>query len=215
MFLRKWIYPLLCFFIVYPYMATVRAIILDRNLQRTRLNRKESFLYSHWHGDIPLLVCKFGFSHLCTMASFSRDGEVIANFLRMLRYRVIRGTSRRGVRKALQDMRQAFSEGWDLILAVDGPKGPRHEVKLGVVYLASKGKMKIIPAVANAKYKFVFHKSWDKAWVPFPFSPAVIIVGNPIAVDGGETEEGLQLKRQELQQTFDILNEKASKYFNT
>lgn len=212
--LRMWIYPFLCFFVVYPYMATVRMVILDKDLKRIRRNRKERFLYALWHEDIPLLSCKFGYTHLSTMASFSRDGEVIANFLKALRYRVVRGTSNKGWREAFDEMIKAFQDGWDLVLAVDGPKGPRYEVKPGVIYLASKGKIKIVPVVSNAKYKIIFHKSWDKMWGPLPFSPAICIFGDPIILDETDSFEATKRKQQELQEALHTLKEKAFSYYS-
>ncbi len=213
--LRWWIYPLLCFLFIYPCIATVRLTILDKNLKRSRINRRDYFLYGHWHEDIPLLSCRFGFSNFCTMASFSRDGQVITNFLKMLRYRVVRGTSFRGWKEAFDEMSKAFREGWNLVLAVDGPKGPRHEVKPGIVYLASKEKIQIVPVAAAATPKFILHKSWDKMWFPYPFSKATIVIGDPVVIEEISSRENAQRMCKELQNQLIDLKQKAIRFCQT
>lgn len=194
-------------------MATIRTRVLDKELRPRKRDRSRGYLYGHWHEDIPLLCCKFSYARLCTMASFSRDGEVIANVLKVLGYRIVRGTSRKGWREAFNEMIKAVKEKWDLVLAVDGPKGPRYEVKPGIIYLSKEAGVHIVPVVANAKYKIVFSRSWDRMWVPLPFSPAVLVSGDPIFVAKDSSEMAFEQKRKEVEEALHSLKQKAVAYY--
>ena len=194
-------------------MWTIRLRKFNRDLTPAKRDRSESTLYVHWHEDILLLSLKWAFSKICTMASRSKDGELIARALTFLGYRMIRGSSRHFGAETFEELCLAFDHGYDLALAVDGPKGPRHEVKNGALWIAFKKKIKIVPVVANAKYRFTFHKSWDKMWVPIPFSSAVMIFGEAIFFDGTESPEILQQKRLQIQESLKHLKAIALNYY--
>ena len=159
------------------------------------------------------MFCKYGFSKIATMASFSRDGEVIANVAKLLGYRLVRGTSGRGWREAFLELEKHQKAGWDLALAVDGGKGPRHVAKPGIVHLAQKSGVEIVPIASNAKYKKVFHKSWDQMWVPYPFSPAIVIAGDPIFVYPDDSREVLERKRDTFEKALLELKAQAQAYY--
>ncbi len=205
--------PPVLFGILYLYRSTWRLTVLDENLKPSGRNRLKNFLYAHWHEDIPVLSLKGGVANVCTMASQSRDGEVIARVLKWFGYEVCRGSSRRGGGAALLQMKRAYQSGKNLALAVDGPRGPRHEVKAGIVALAEKGgSMPIVIGTANAKYKFVFRKSWDQMWFPLPFSPVVVIYSDPIRF---ETNPSFEERRLHIKSRLCDLKEKTITYYST
>ena len=142
------------------------------------------------------------------MVSTSKDGEVIARVLQWMGFRVVRGSPKKRWREAFQEAVPIIHEGWDLALAVDGPKGPRHVVKPGIIYLSQKERLRLIPAVCDAKYKFRL-KSWDRMWFPLPFSPAVCIFGDPITVEAGDFEG----QRKAFETTLTLLKENLKSHF--
>lgn len=204
--------PPLLFGILYLYRSTWRLTVLNSHLKPMRRNRLENFLYAHWHEDIPVLSLKCGsYANVCTMASQSRDGEVIARVLKWFGYEVSRGSSHRGGGAALFQMQKAYRAGKNLALAVDGPRGPRHEVKAGIVALVEKGEMPIVIGTANAKFKFIFRKSWDQIWFPLPFSPVVVIYSDPIRF---ETDSSFEERRLHIEQRLRDLKEKTIAYYS-
>ncbi len=204
--------PPLLFGILYLYRSTWRLTVLDENLKPMRRNRFKNVLYAHWHEDIPVLSLKYGsYANVCTMASQSRDGEVIARVLKWFGYEVSRGSSHRGGGAALLQMQKAYQRGKNLALAVDGPRGPRHEVKAGIVALVEKGGMPVVIGVANSKYKFVFRKSWDRMWFPFPFSPVVAIFSDPIRF---ETDPSFEERCLRIERRLRDLKEKTITYYS-
>jgi lysophospholipid acyltransferase (LPLAT)-like uncharacterized protein len=51
---------------------------------------------------------------------------------------------------------------------VDGPRGPRGEIKPGLILLAQRSGAALIPIVYSVSRKWVA-KSWDRMVVPLPF----------------------------------------------
>src|SRR5690606_38219935 len=71
-------------------------------------------------------------------------------------------------------------QGFRASMAVDGPKGPLHQVKPGVFELAKLINGAIVPLGVSADPKFVFKKSWNQAVLPLFFAKVVIYFGEPI-----------------------------------
>ncbi|MGE4505995.1 MAG: DUF374 domain-containing protein, partial [Desulfovibrionaceae bacterium] len=123
------------------------------------------------------------------MASQSKDGELITRILTAHGHVVARGSSSRGGLKALltsvKVMRDTGRMG---VFTVDGPRGPRHEVKEGVLFAAQRAGAVIFPLRAFPHRMHVFEKAWDRFELPLPFSRVRIRVGEPFSV----TSEKLQ-----------------------
>ena len=147
------------------------------------------------------------------MTSLSRDGRLQDKTLTRLGLRTVAGSSSRGGRRALVEMVRRMQAGGNAAFAVDGPRGPLHIVKPGVIYLASRTGSVIIPLTARAKYRYVFNKAWDKYEFPLPFSPAIVILGKPIEIPTGASEAVIEQKRQELEQVLLKTTNQADSYF--
>lgn len=160
----------------------------------------ESKIYAHWHGD-ELLMMKMGqFRNMAVMASRSKDGELMAWVLKLLGFKVVRGSSSRGGAGGLKGLLDAVKkQGCHTSLAVDGPRGPIYEVKPGIVAIAQKTGKVIVPTAGASGSRFVFKKAWNQCYLPLPFSKCVVIYGDPISVSENATEEKLEEIKKELQ----------------
>src|SRR5690606_36476314 len=105
----------------------------------------KSCLYAHWHGDELVLVGYYSFRRLAVLSSLSKDGTLMAKTLQLLGYEVFRGSSSKGGARGLIGLIRAVKAGSQAALAVDGPKGPIYEVKPGIVDLAARTGMPIVP----------------------------------------------------------------------
>lgn len=147
--------------------------------------RGQPTILALWHGEI-FPVTSFGYtksSHLVTFVSQSKDGEVIARVIERLGHATVRGSSSRGgVKALLQAKRIMQKENRMAVFTVDGPRGPRHKVKDGVIFLAQRAKAKIVPLRAFPERMKVFDKSWDNFVLPYPFSKCPIYIGEPMDV---------------------------------
>lgn len=147
-------------------------------------------VYSIWHAHIwVLLRCMHG-QELSVMVSEHRDGEAIARVAQRLGYATVRGSSTRGGARALLEMARAGRDGQgDLLLTVDGPRGPAGEVKEGVVFAASRTGLPVVPmgVAAGSAWRA---GSWDRHLLPQPFSRVAVAYGEPLMVpqDAGRDE---------------------------
>ncbi|HRD55969.1 MAG TPA: DUF374 domain-containing protein [Parachlamydiaceae bacterium] len=79
-----------------------------------------------------------------------------------------------------------------VIMTPDGPKGPRYEVKPGIVAAAKETNASIIPFTWIST-KFWQLNSWDKLLFPKPFSTVVVTFGKALKLDKNDTMEKDQL----------------------
>lgn len=170
---------------------------LERNRQG------EPVVLALWHGEIfPLTAYGHTISsYLVTFVSQSKDGEVIARVLERLGHTTVRGSSTRGgVRALLQAKRIMEKENRMAVFTVDGPKGPRHKAKDGVIFLAQRAGARIVPLRAYPERKKVFDKSWDRFVLPMPFTRCPVYIGEPMEVTTEKlTPEVMEREKRRLE----------------
>jgi lysophospholipid acyltransferase (LPLAT)-like uncharacterized protein len=102
---------------------------------------------------------------------------------------VSRGSPTHGARQAGKDMLKRLSAGCNVVVTVDGPRGPAMEMKPAVIRLAQTSGAKIIPMVMDAKHVKILG-SWDKFMFPHFFTSMKCFYGEPfVAPRDGNLEE--------------------------
>ncbi len=133
------------------------------------------------------------------MVSRSWDGELIDRSIRRMGYDTTRGSSSRGGKEALWEMIDIIKERkYCSGLAVDAPRGPSRQVKIGIVMVAKETGQPVVPFVSWATRKIQFH-SWDSMILPLPFSTIVMAFGKPTEVLPGLNNEQYEDIRQEIE----------------
>jgi lysophospholipid acyltransferase (LPLAT)-like uncharacterized protein len=160
--------------------------IEEIHMERERALRAEGvpFIYALWHGRMVLCILAHLHENIVTMASRSKDGEIIARWLERNGYIAVRGSTGKGGREALQEMVDRIGAGHRAALTIDGPNGPPRAAQLGVVQLARKTGAWILP-FSSASSRPWFLKSWDRYLVPKPFSRCVVTYGEPFQIPPG------------------------------
>jgi lysophospholipid acyltransferase (LPLAT)-like uncharacterized protein len=127
-----------------------------------------------WHQDLPACLAAFRHRNIAVLVSKSQDGSKFAKLCKSLGYDVFRGSSSRGqseVRHLLESLKHGQSVG----MALDGPRGPALEAKPGAKWLAQKANAPLVNV--NVKYSCALRlKSWDKTFIPLPFSKISIFL---------------------------------------
>lgn len=120
-----------------------------------------SYVHAFFHDQLLMMTysylgARFG-RRLAVLASRHRDGEYVARTLERFGHLLVRGSSGRGGAGGLRQMVRQLRGGLDGAIAVDGPRGPRHEVQIGVVEAARLGRASIVPVAfaAGGKKNFV------------------------------------------------------------
>jgi lysophospholipid acyltransferase (LPLAT)-like uncharacterized protein len=146
------------------------------------------------------------------LVSPHRDGQMIGKALERFGHRAILGSRTRRGFSAFHQMLKAQKEGYDVIVVPDGPRGPRHQVQIGIIQFAKLTGSPIVPLSFSASKRKIF-KTWDRFLLPYPFSKGVFIWGEPVYVDVDSDLVHLEEKRLLLEQRLNQLTEMADGYF--
>ncbi|MCZ8344706.1 MAG: lysophospholipid acyltransferase family protein [Leptospira sp.] len=135
---------------------------------------------------------------MIALVSQSKDGEIIHQTFARSNLRSVRGSSTRGGTGAFRNILKEMKQGGVPIFTVDGPKGPRHDVKPGVVATASITGFPIL-YLHSAYDRFWQFGSWDRHFFPKWGAYLYIKYGEPFFVPKGLNEEQIETYAKELQ----------------
>jgi hypothetical protein len=184
---------------LFPRLASafVSAILKLMSLTwKTRFVRRDSFeklraagepyIFALWHGRMLVPIWTHRGESVATMASKSKDGEIIARWLERNGYVALRGSTNKGGARGIVRLIRHLTEGRAAALTVDGSKGPPRVVQEGVVTLARKTGAWILP-ISYSATRPRFLNSWDRYLLPRLFSGNVVVYGEPFKL-GKETD---------------------------
>lgn len=161
-------------------------------------------LFCVWHDAILAAIFCGRTVNVAALVSQNYDGTVIADVLDAVGIQPVRGSSSRGGAVAVRQM-FALAERKHLVIATDGPRGPRRVVKDGIVYLASQSGLPIMPTALACSWAWRPQGRWTDMVIPLPFSRVVVLGGTPIRIPEGLSPQQLGPYRDLVQQAMDDL----------
>jgi hypothetical protein len=165
-------------------LATYRVDVRGRGVIARLREQKRPIIYAFWHGEQFVLIPFHRGQSIGLMVSLSRDGAAQARVLGGFGFVPYRGSSSHRGAAALVGLIRHVREGGDAGMAVDGPKGPLHEVKPGVLTLAYKSGGAIVPLRVHAARCWRLRKTWDAYFIPRPFARVTLGYGAPVELTG-------------------------------
>jgi lysophospholipid acyltransferase (LPLAT)-like uncharacterized protein len=138
-----------------------------------------------WHEALLPLLWQHRRQSIAIVVSEARDGQYLADFAASLGYRAVRGSSTRGAARALLGAVRELQAGYAVAFTPDGPRGPRRELKPGVVAAAQRGGGIVVPLHAEADRAWRLD-SWDRFMIPKPGARVRIVYGRPFEVAPGD-----------------------------
>lgn len=192
---------------------TLRVKHLDYHKIKEIYEKKQSSIWAFWHGQLlmmPFILHPFPLWTRVILISQHRDGELITRLMAKLGYASVRGSKTRGGFGALRKILRLLREGKIFVITPDGPRGPRYQVKPNVIQIAKATGAPIFPMVFRAKPCKTF-ASWDAFIIPYPFSRAAYIWGDPLWISATATEEEMETARKALENYLSDLSAKAQK----
>ena len=171
---------------------------------------KECFFYCVWHD--AMIIPMFGGKHRRTAALTSQhsDGSLVAQVLRTRGISSVRGSTQRispgAIRKLI-----STAENRHIVITPDGPRGPRREMSLGIVYLASRTGRAIVPTAYSCSRCWKIRGSWTDQLVPKPFAKVYLLAAKPVAVPADLDNAELKEYVATIQAEMDRLNEEADR----
>jgi len=191
----------LVYVILWLYCRTWRFEVIDNEGKATLENSiagKKPLMVALWHNSLLPLLFHWRHQGAVIIVSQSKDGEIIAKVLHRLGFHTVRGSSSRGGAKAMLGMSKYVEKGHIGAITVDGPKGPRHQVKPGIIHTVKVAKCPLLTATINCKRAKVF-ASWDKFILPIPFSKIYVRFSDPIILDDNTDETSIEQGRLALE----------------
>ena len=189
------------FVLLRTWERTLRYTVEDR-ADVLRRPISEAGIGAVWHNRLlilPLVLRRFLPERRgAALISASRDGAWIASLVKKVGFDAVRGSSsRQGVAAVLQ-MAEVLATGRDVVIAPDGPRGPAYQLGQGIIFLAQKSDAPIFPV--NLEYSHSWRvKSWDRFFLPRPFSKVRVIFGPPLKVSETATAEAFEAERLRVQ----------------
>ncbi len=185
---------------------TNRYIVEPENILE-QITPKQPFIVGVWHGQhilIPVLPIGLKAS---AMISRNFDGEVTARIVEHFGNQTIRASGGRDQRETLRkggitgflEMLRALEANENVVQTADIPKGISRRVGLGIISLAARSGVPIVPLAIASSRRFVFEKAWDKAALNLPFGTTAICVGDLVHVPVDATDEELENQRDLLE----------------
>ena len=138
-----------------------------------------------WHEALLPLLWQHRNQGIAIVVSAAREGRYLAKFATSLGYRALYGSSTRGGARALLGAVRELRAGRTVAFTPDGPRGPRRELKPGVIAAAQRGAAVVVPLHAEADRSWRLH-SWDRLMIPKPFARVWVTYGHPFNVAEGE-----------------------------
>jgi lysophospholipid acyltransferase (LPLAT)-like uncharacterized protein len=151
-----------------------------------------------WHEFLTLGCCDLAHYGPTIMISQSRDGDRVTRIAESVGWHVVRGSSSRGGARALLQVVRVLEAGGFACHLVDGPRGPRHELKPGLLMMAQRSGATLFPTAYAASWSWR-PNSWDRQLVPLPFSRVAVRYLPPRCVAPNLDAESVELLRVELE----------------
>jgi lysophospholipid acyltransferase (LPLAT)-like uncharacterized protein len=151
----------------------------------------EPVLYAFWHEHLLALAYAYRDRGVVVLVSESKDGEYISQVIHRLGYGTVRGSSSRGGLRSLLEMARRGREGFYLSVTPDGPRGPRRELQIGLLLIAGRCGIPIVPLACGVRRCHRL-QSWDRFQIPLPFTRVRVFAADPIAVPGGLDPDALR-----------------------
>lgn len=173
------------------YLKTIKIEISGDD----KRNKKAIFIF--WHKNMLIGWNLFKNKGYSALVSQSKDGQILSNILYKWNYDIVRGSSSKGGKEAIDTIINSKNVN-SIVITPDGPRGPSMEIKNGPLILSNKTSLPIIPVNINYLNKRVLKKSWDKFEVPLPFSKCIISFGDEFFYKEYLPEDELKMFKNSL-----------------
>jgi len=155
-----------------------------------------SFIVAFWHGRLlmmPLAWHRLTAFHM--LISAHPDGRIIAGAMTYFDIDTIAGSTRRGGSAAFRAMLKRLKEGACVGITPDGPRGPAMNASLGIINIARRAQVPIVPLTYATSRRRVLG-TWDRFHLALPFGRGVYLWGEPIEIAADLDDAGLEHARR-------------------
>ena len=211
---NRWLINAVAFFgalLIRLWMGTLRYRYqeLGVSVDSWRTDLPERYIYAFWHEYILMPAYHRKRNRITVLISQHADGQLISDLVKWFGFEAVRGSTTRG---GIEAIRQLLRNGQTHVaITPDGPRGPRRQLQQGLIYLASRTGMPIVPV--GVGYERAWRaKNWDRFAIPRPWCWATCVSGQPIRIPQNLDREQLESFRRQVEATLHAITEKAEKW---
>lgn len=149
-----WAAPIVAALVIRLLRLTMRTRYVGFGRYRELCREGRQVIIAFWHGRLLMMPYAYlGTRGITILVSRSKDGELIARTVRAFGIESVRGSSSRGWLGGLKGLLKAIGSGRDVAITPDGPRGPGMEAQSGIIQVASRTGLTIIPMTFGASKK--------------------------------------------------------------
>lgn len=179
-FFQKIIVFLFLIFYKLLYFTWRKKVVYHPDTQKL-VDQKIPFAVAMWHQNNFTNIWLVHVVNAIVLASPSLEGKLIGMVMEKMGGTVAWGSSRKKPVSALKSLVRLTKETKkNPVITVDGPIGPRHVPKAGIIEVAKLSKLPIVPLGTKGKNSWVLKKTWDLTEIPKPFSKVIYYFGKPL-----------------------------------
>lgn len=209
-----------CLILKIIFLTAGKTKLLTVRSEKYNRSREKPVIIVFWHGQQLLMlgVLKELFhNHLkrkiFVLISEHNDGRLIAGAINYFGLDSIAGSSSKNAKKATIKLIRALEGGDNIAITPDGPKGPIHELKHGVIKIAQLSGYPIVPMAVGCSAYWEL-RSWDKMKIPKPFCKLSYFLAEPLYIEKELDEAGVRSKAQELTNHLNEISNKVNDIYN-
>ncbi|PUU86156.1 MAG: hypothetical protein CI948_2928, partial [Halanaerobium sp.] len=167
---EKTISAVLYYYIDFVYKTS--KIEKNGSLEYLESDYPDKFVLFIWHGDS---YCYYPFlkrKKLNIVTTQNKRGGVITRISNYFGYDVLRLPDSAADGNYIYQLKNKINKtnNANLVLSVDGPQGPEHEIKDFAMIMALFTKREILPLTVDVKHSLKLNVRWDKLQIPLPFN---------------------------------------------
>lgn len=189
------------FYITNFVCRTLSFKITNKGIVNKLISEGEKPIVAFWHTKMLAGWYLHSGRNFAALVSPSKDGDILTNILNRWGYKVIRGSSSRGGKNALDVLTGDELSAHPIAITPDGPRGPAGEMKPGCVVAAKRTGRPLVLMGIDYGRKKVFQNSWDKFEFPYPFSKVHVIYSEPYYFSSDLSFEDVSQKISECEST--------------
>jgi lysophospholipid acyltransferase (LPLAT)-like uncharacterized protein len=132
-----------------------------------------------WHGGYQPLLAGVRERPSMLLSTDSFRGRIIEAAARRLGHRCVLRPPELHGEAALDWLCRTLARARRIVIVADGPNGPARRVKRGVVLLAARLGLRIVPC-ASASSRRLVRRRWDAQEIPLPFARIALVFGEAL-----------------------------------
>jgi len=178
----------------------LKFIPLDRILKPIIKNKRENN-HPGYTGIILVLKRK----KLNIVTTQNKRGGVITRISNYFGYDVLRLPDSAADGNYIYQLKNKINKtnNANLVLSVDGPQGPEHEIKDFAMIMALFTKREILPLTVDVKHSLKLNVRWDKLQIPLPFNKITINIKSPFKIEKKDRKEKFTSLKKEIKKVME------------